>query len=658
MAGVSMRGRRRGGSATRSLPLPRQEANQAHLGAARKSQAPPVQQAVAKKATKKEATKVKKVELAPRVSETTNMKEVAAFRKVAERPIREENHIVDRDRYAPPHSTKPAAKPYESAVASSPYEDEDDEDDDYKEDEEYDEDEDEEGGYMSMTSGLLPLMEVSKEAKDDLLASMDDEDLLFLNDPALANELAEELKVLLQDSENENWLDFDGSEMVDGDNSNMSFSALKQVFNGDGGSGKISAADVEDNDKGAGADGDAKTQKAAQKLRRLSRPPSPTVTNTVYESTTPLQKTARNRQAGAMVVMYPQHPYAHCPVQQAHYDGRYPPYAANSLYYGPPRNGEDSRLPLLRMAQREGIKDDIRSAGFDGGGQPSINEAGDNMASPKSKKGQEGKEAPYHEPPPATLDSEQVRHIEDRQRREVSNLLEQFHQVLTQQAVLAVRKAHVQKKAIPNRDQGSKSGHSNLGYQESPDDLALILDGAVGMLQELDELRKDSIRNVIWYEDQEDKNEDGRDEVDGRDGELAERGIVKAPSGAYHDGKKAGKEISKKKKAQASHEKGKDESEREATSAKAGARGVLTRAAFMKMLEGRYHRMVNADDTDADRSSEVEVEVTSRRRNDPGTVFDINGLARLKETFKSMDESVSNRKSSSTVNILEPEDVS
>jgi Myb-like DNA-binding domain len=74
------------------------------------------------------------------------------------------------------------------------------------------------------------------------------------------------------------------------------------------------------------------------------------------------------------------------------------------------------------------------------------------------------------------------------QSQQLRRMLTGHYQLLVQQAVLAVRAAHTQKL---NKEK------SDFLSGETADDLAEILDGAVGMLQDLDENRKDSIRNSI-----------------------------------------------------------------------------------------------------------------------------------------------------------------
>ena len=74
------------------------------------------------------------------------------------------------------------------------------------------------------------------------------------------------------------------------------------------------------------------------------------------------------------------------------------------------------------------------------------------------------------------------------QSQQLRRLLTRHYQLLVQQSVLAVRAAHTQK--LHKEKSDFLSG-------ETADDLAEILDGAVGMLQDLDQNRKDAIRNSI-----------------------------------------------------------------------------------------------------------------------------------------------------------------
>ena len=74
------------------------------------------------------------------------------------------------------------------------------------------------------------------------------------------------------------------------------------------------------------------------------------------------------------------------------------------------------------------------------------------------------------------------------QAQQLRRLMAGHYQLLVQQAILGVRAAHMQKLNKEKTD--FLSG-------ESSDDLAEILDGAVGMLQDLDQNRKDAIRNSI-----------------------------------------------------------------------------------------------------------------------------------------------------------------
>jgi hypothetical protein len=74
------------------------------------------------------------------------------------------------------------------------------------------------------------------------------------------------------------------------------------------------------------------------------------------------------------------------------------------------------------------------------------------------------------------------------QAQQLRKLLTRHYQLLVQQAIMGVRAAQMQKL---NKEK------SDFLSGETADDLAEILDGAVGMLQDLDENRKDAIRNSI-----------------------------------------------------------------------------------------------------------------------------------------------------------------
>jgi hypothetical protein len=90
--------------------------------------------------------------------------------------------------------------------------------------------------------------------------------------------------------------------------------------------------------------------------------------------------------------------------------------------------------------------------------------------------------------------------VTPRQHEQLRKLLEKHYQLLMQQAVLAVRTANMQRLR--------RTPHANLDVMEhqfviggeTVDDLVEILDGAVGMLQDLDQNRKDAIRQHIQFE--------------------------------------------------------------------------------------------------------------------------------------------------------------
>jgi hypothetical protein len=165
---------------------------------------------------------------------------------------------------------------------------------------------------------------------------------------------------------------------------------------------------------------------------------------------------------------------------------------------------------------------------------------------------------------------------------QLHSLMNQHYQLLTQQAVLSVRAAHFQK-SHKTRDQ---TDHVTGG--ETGDDLVEILDGAVGMLQDLDQNRKDSIRNSIQFETAH---------------APARRSLLSEM----------------------------DASEELNQSATGTGQRRLTRAQFIKTLQ--KHTNTNGEQR---------------------TVFDIQGLSKLKETFAMVDKSVEGvRKGNHNHNILE-----
>jgi hypothetical protein len=157
------------------------------------------------------------------------------------------------------------------------------------------------------------------------------------------------------------------------------------------------------------------------------------------------------------------------------------------------------------------------------------------------------------------------------QAQQLRRLLTRHYQLLVQQAILGVRAAHMQKL---NKEK------SDFLSGETSDDLAEILDGAVGMLQDLDQNRKDAIRNSI---------------------QLAEYGpSVDAKVAPSLSGRRS-LLLKFTESSDASQQKTKDRR--------------LTRAAFSKTLEQG---------------------ASGSKR----TTFDIPGLVKLKETFSTIDKSV------------------
>lgn len=188
---------------------------------------------------------------------------------------------------------------------------------------------------------------------------------------------------------------------------------------------------------------------------------------------------------------------------------------------------------------------------------------------------------------PATPLRETARHgtktqVTYRQSQQLRRLLTSHYQLLVQQAVLAVRAAQMQK--IYKEKSDFLSG-------ETADDLAEILDGAVGMLQDLDQNRKDAIRNSIQL----------------TPARCASRNPLKGRRSLLS--------------------KFKESSDNGDNDDLADSDRRLTRAAFSKTLEQN--------------------KVVGMKR----TAFDIPGLMKLKETFATIDKSVEGVKG--VCNILE-----
>jgi hypothetical protein len=92
------------------------------------------------------------------------------------------------------------------------------------------------------------------------------------------------------------------------------------------------------------------------------------------------------------------------------------------------------------------------------------------------------------------------------QHDQLRELLQQHHQLLLQQSVLAARLAHRIRSKSTGIPPASPSrlladGEELMSNTESTEDLAEILDAAVGMLQDLDQNRKDAIRHYVQFSD-------------------------------------------------------------------------------------------------------------------------------------------------------------
>jgi hypothetical protein len=242
-----------------------------------------------------------------------------------------------------------------------------------------------------------------------------------------------------------------------------------------------------------------------------------------------------------------------------------------------------------------------------------------------------------HQPANASSTSNQPQRQEDanhstatseptqKQLERLTHLLDQFYQALLQQAVITVRHLYLQKQHAIGQDprvllMETATKHSqqpqrftNEGSENlTQDELAEILDSAVGMLQELDALRKNALRNIVTFEEEQ-------------------TALDSSPSSTLVDNNQIHSTTS--------------------------LRRVLTRSLFMRTLQERYSQQ--------NRQKLHQNASASRIRGFP-TVFDIRGLSKLEDTFKVMDESVvayKNTLSTSTtpsqkmVNILHPRQV-
>ena len=515
--------------------------------------------------------------------------------------------------------------------------DEADDDEEYKEGEELDDgegeddfdDDDDDAGDQTCNDRLvgqsLSSMQDSKEGTDNQklmkqgestdsfnsIGHMDDEDLLIFDDPGIADELAEELKMLLHDSEHDTWLlDFDAPSLQTIDRSNRKQDESKGISHGR-------------------AENEHVMKKSDRK--QFSPPPSPTVNNVVYDANNQLQSAAIDRQTNKT-----QSYFQSCDLSLGNYDTEHLRY--NFSYFGYAPQDSSKKNWICRSSESEAqITDGL------GNSSQATNDLTIN-SDPAKVNNEHANSNSSEEKCDETKNNQVLQH---RQRSEVSNLLSKFYQVLVQQAVLAVRRADSKKK-ITNESSRISTG------SETHDDLAQILDGAVGMLQELEELRKDGIRNILLFEDQQEKPERYHKSFPGI---LDDQGTKKYNSEYVRNNSTSTKNLSEPTEtalSKAAHQSGNESNNTQKKNGhKTCKRRILTRAAFMKMLQERYDRMLGSKTAEASRSP-----FGAKKSPYPGTLFDIDGLARLKSAFQCMDESVSKRKNGSAVHILEPTDVS
>ena len=215
--------------------------------------------------------------------------------------------------------------------------------------------------------------------------------------------------------------------------------------------------------------------------------------------------------------------------------------------------------------------------------------------------------------------------VSQEQLHRLRTTMARHHQLLLQQATLAVRAAYVQKVGVKagksseqNRAAGvlpesnvsgrsySQHNQSGCSYQndfltgETPEELSDCLDGSVSMLQDLEQHWKDAVRNSIQLAFRENNGQMARRKL------LHSFGATRASS-LSHD-------ICTDDAAGNSNQS--DENKR------------LTRSAFTKTLIER----------------EQEAEPMSGQIKPPArqrvSVFEVRGLARLRETFTAIDNSV------------------
>jgi len=276
--------------------------------------------------------------------------------------------------------------------------------------------------------------------------------------------------------------------------------------------------------------------------------------------------------------------------------------------------------------------------------------------------------------------------ITGHQLRSLRKTMARHHQLLLQQATLAVRAAYVQK--VQKDGSVSQSSHSTrepsskrqktastsenslppsrlnsrsltfctpeqkCTYEndffsgENADELAEVLDGAVGMLQDLEQNWKDAVRNSIQLSFASNNgNACGAPAA----GPASRRKLLPTVNekGIYAEDSKM-----------TSRENNNDESTNDLIMDRR-----LTRSAFTKTLREREMEMLSqaAAAAAAGKSSYMDPIGNVRQRV---SAFDVRGLGRLRETFAAIDNSVKDAqmgktspgKNSGVVNILFPQD--
>lgn len=192
---------------------------------------------------------------------------------------------------------------------------------------------------------------------------------------------------------------------------------------------------------------------------------------------------------------------------------------------------------------------------------------------------------------------------------QLKDLMHKHFQLLMQQAVLAVRAAHYQKY---HRSRSDRTDFMTGG--ETSDDMVEILDGAVGMLQDLDQNHKDSIRHYIQFHNQA----GGITNTSNKRAKLLStaQSTQKNASIAYASPPSGAQRSLFSNDDTDNGDNNMDESETWGDSQQAGRR--LTRAQFNKSLQ----------------------EQNNQARRQVESVFDIQGLCNLSDTFATIDKSV------------------